>query len=147
MTRLLLSLAFLPSALANATPIHSTVIACGVGSEPDALVDTGLSSIGTPLEVSYYGGGDGEGACRATLHLRLSALASRSLVPRPRELAEELVPVAKAYGAKTCEIFVWLMDDVSHDADTVADDEACRRGEFRYDGGSWSTVEDDAPCW
>jgi hypothetical protein len=147
MTRLLLPLAFLSSALANATPIQSTALACSFGAvEPIALVDTGLSAIRTPLQVTYYGG-DGGRACHALLDLSLSELASRSLVPRPRELAEELVPVASAYGAKTCEIVVWVTDDLDLEADEFEDADACRRAEFSYDAGSWWAVGDEQPCW
>jgi hypothetical protein len=141
MTRLLLPLVLLFSALANATPIYGCPVI-----EPDALVDTGLSSIRAPLEVTYYGGGEDGGTCSALLALRVSTLPSRSLVPSPRELAEELVPVAKAYGAKTCEIAVWVTDDTDPEADDFAED-ACRRAEFRYDGSTWWAVGDEQPCW
>ena len=144
MTRLLLPLALVLSA-----SVQTAALACPV-IEPDALVDTGLSSIRTPLEVSYYGGDEGDGSggfCTAFLRLDLSALASRSLVPRPRELAEELVPVAKAYGAKTCEIAVWVNDDLHPEVDARADPDACRLAEFRYDGGSWWPLGDERPCW
>lgn len=33
------------------------------------------------------------------------------------------------------------------EADPERDGEVCQVGTFRYDGGSWSTVEDDRPCW
>lgn len=142
MTRLLLPLAFLLAALANATPIYSTALACPAAPPPVALVDSGLSSLRTPLEVRYEPGPDG-GTCYASLELLASALPSRSLVPRPRELAEELVPVAKAYGAKTCHVAVLVTDGTG----ASEDEDGCWRGEYRYGVGSWTEVEADHPCW
>jgi hypothetical protein len=55
--------------------------------------------------------------------------------------------VAKAYGAKTCEIVVWVMDDLHPDADDFEDPDACRSAEFRYDGGSWWAVGEEESCW
>jgi hypothetical protein len=109
----------------------------------EALVDVGLSSIRTALAVSIYA--LEEPFCDAMLALKLSTLPSRSVVPRPRELASELAPVAKAFGVKTCEITVWVADDT--DADFEDGDEECYRGEFRFDGASWRAAEDDEPCW
>jgi hypothetical protein len=51
--------------------------------------------------------------------------------------------VAKELGATTCSIAVWFDDP---EADPERDGEACQVGTFRYDGGSWSTVEEDGPC-
>jgi hypothetical protein len=109
----------------------------------EALVDVGLSSIRTALAVSIYA--LEETYCDAVLALKLSTLPSRSVVPRPRELASELAPAAKAFGAKSCEITVWVGDDT--DADFTDGDEECYRGQFRFDGASWRAVEDDEPCW
>ena len=111
----------------------------------EALVDVGLSSIRDALSVAVYDREGGDPYCRALLDLHLSALPSRSIVPRPREIASEVAPVAKAFGAKNCEIIVWVVDDT--DADFNDDDEECYRGEFRFDGASWWAVEDDEPCW
>jgi hypothetical protein len=141
-TRLALSFATYLSVLLLPDPTR----ACPV-VEPDALVDSGLSSIRTPIQVNYYGGGQDGGFCHARLALELSTLPSRNLVPRPRELAGELVPVAKAFGAKTCEIMVWVNDDLHPDVDALDDAESCRRAEFRYDGGSWWAIGDEQPCW
>ena len=101
----------------------------------EAIVDSGLSSIRSPLHVGVYGD-SADSCCHALLDLPLSTLPSRSLVPRPRELADELVPVMKAFGAKTCEVRVFAIDDRLPEEDRY-DEEACRRGEFRYDGSSW----------
>ena len=116
--------------------------------EYEALVDVGSSSIREPLYVATYAAGSGAGdvACRARIMLSDADVPSRRLVPRPRELAESVAPVASAFGAKTCEIMVW-MDASLLAGDGEPDPEECQRGTFRYDGGSWSTVEDDAPCW
>ena len=110
---------------------------------PRVLVDTGLSSIRTPIEV--YADRETD-ECHAMLKLSVQELPSRNLVPVPRELARELVPVAKAFGSKTCRISVWAIDDSAPDEDRYSE-EACRRGSFRYDGGSWSTIQDDGSCW
>jgi len=125
--------------LANPTPASS----CMVDSTPIALVDTGLSSIPTPLEVRVDPEGDG---CRASLSLTVSSLPSRRLVPAPRELAEQLVPIARAFGAKKCEIGVFVDDKEAPEAERFGTD-SCRRGEFRYDDGSWWAVGEDGPCW
>ena len=119
--------------------------ACPV-SVPDreALVDAGLSSIRDAISVAVYDR-EGDPYCQALLDLKLSALPSRSIVPRPREIAAEVAPVAKAYGAKNCAITVYVEDDT--DTDFADDEEECYRGEFRFDGASWWAVEDDAPCW
>ena len=109
----------------------------------EALVDVGLSSIRTALAVAIYD--FDETYCRASLDLPLSTLPSRSIVPRPREIASEVAPVAMAFGAKNCEITVWVMDDT--DADYSDHEEECYRGAFRFDGASWWAVEDDEPCW
>jgi hypothetical protein len=114
-----------------------------VDSTSSALVDTDLSSIRTPIEV-YIDREAGE--CNAMLKLAVAELPSRSLVPRPRELADRLVPVAKSFGVKTCEIGVWTYDDRAAEEERYSE-EACRRGKFRYDAVSWSELEDDRPCW
>jgi hypothetical protein len=125
-----------------ANPSHA--LSCLAEPErPRALVDTGLSSIRTPIEV--YADPETD-ECHAMLRLSVEALPSRNLVPVPRELARELVPVAKAFGARTCEIAVWTIDDGASEEERY-DEDACRRGSFRYDGGSWTTIEDDKPCW
>lgn len=137
MARLSLSLATCLILLAVSTPIQ----ACPM--EADAVIDVGLSSISTPLELGIFRGPDAT-YCSAWLVLDASALPSRSLVPRPRELAEELVPAAQAYGADTCEIVVLVSDDVESESGSDTDDDACWRGEFRYDGGSWSEIEEQS---
>jgi hypothetical protein len=139
MTRLALSLA-----TCLLLSIADAVLACPV--EPTALVEPGLSSISAPLQLAIYGGADA-GFCRAVLVLAVSELPSRRLVPRPRELAPDLVPVAEVYGAKTCEIVVLVQDDLASEADRDAADDACRRGEYRYQGDSWSELGADQPCW
>lgn len=111
----------------------------------EALVDVGLSSIRDALRVGIYDREGGDPYCQALLGLELSALPSRNVVPRPREIASEVAPVARAYGAKDCEITVWVIDDT--DSDYRDGDEECYRGEFRFDGTSWRSVEDDEPCW
>ena len=139
MTRSTLSLATYLVLLSIPNPVR----ACPV--DPNALVELGLSSISEPLQLAIYGDPD-PSFCRALLFLTASELPSRSLVPRPRELAQELVPVAKLYGAKSCEIVVLVRDDVEPEADRDVADDACQRGEFRFEGDAWWTVEDDAPC-
>jgi hypothetical protein len=116
---------------------------CPVDATPVALVDTGLSSIPTPIEVR--GGPDGSW-CRASLHLSVLTLPSRSLVPVPRELAEQLVPIARAFGMENCEIQIFT-DDESAPAEERYGPDSCRRGEFRYDDSSWWAVGQDGPCW
>ena len=123
----------------------STARACPVAPpDREALVDVEVSSIRLPLEVGVYDDPDAPW-CRALMALAPSALPSLRLVPRPRELAGDLAPVAEVFGVKTCMIMVW----VNGESDGAADEpsEECYVGEFRFDGGSWSTVEDDAPCW
>jgi len=113
----------------------------------EALVDVGSSSIREPLYVATYAGDEGEeDSCLARMALSLSDLPSRRLVPRPRELAEALAPVANAFGARTCAI-AGFVEDIPLADDAEPDPEACQSGTFRFDGDSWSTVEDDAPCW
>ncbi|HKA15021.1 MAG TPA: hypothetical protein VKH41_08395 [Myxococcota bacterium] len=124
-------------------PIASPAFACPVADPPLALVDTGLSSIATPIEV--YGDPDG-GSCSALLQLAVESLPSRSLVPRPHELAEQLVPVAREFGAKTCEISVWTLDDGLPDDERYSE-EACRSGTFRYAERTWWAVGEDERCW
>ena len=144
------SLILVCACLCSPVPMNAEVIACGVGREgpiQEALVDSGLSSIRAPIHVVVQGHPP-DAYCDATLELSLSALPSRRLVPRPRELARELVGMAKAFGVRTCAIEVWLNDDVSRDAaERVPDDEACRNGMYRFDGGSWSEVIDDRSCF
>jgi hypothetical protein len=140
-TRLSLSLATYLFVLAIPNPTRS----CPVFPTAEALVDAGLSSIATPLEVACFDGSEGA-YCHASLDLKVSTLASRHLVPEPSELAEQLVAVAQAFGAKTCEIRVWVIDDLDPEADRYAKD-ACRTGEFRYEGRSWWAVGDEQPCF
>jgi hypothetical protein len=140
MTRLTLSLAAWFCALIASNPAR----ACPVDATATALVDTGLSALSEPLVFMTYGRPEAS-RCRAVLLLRISALASRRLVPRPRELAELLVPVASAYGVQSCDIFVDAFDDTVPAAERT-DEDSCWTGEFRYDGGSWSEVEADQPC-
>src|SRR5262245_17228786 len=124
-----------------ANPIPA--LSCFFETSPFALVDTGLSSIATPIEVR----GDPDGSwCRASLNLSVLSLPSRSLVPAPRELAEQLVPIARVLGAKACEIRVFTDDESAPDEERYGQD-ACRRGEFRYDGSTWWAVGEDGPCW
>jgi hypothetical protein len=129
--------------------LSSPANACFAMPDPEyeALVDVGSSSIRKALYVATWAAdtGEGDAACRAHMVLSEADVPSRRLVPRPRELAESVAPVASAFGAKTCEITVWLDDSLL--AGDTSDPEECQRGTFRYDGGSWSTVEDDAPCW
>jgi hypothetical protein len=75
--------------------------ACPISPPPTALVDTGRSSLDADLQVWIEGEGE-EASCGALLSVPLSKVPSRSQVPRPRELASELVPVARSYGAKVC---------------------------------------------
>ncbi|TMA35824.1 MAG: hypothetical protein E6J87_02460 [Deltaproteobacteria bacterium] len=123
----------------------SAARACPVMTpDREALVDVEVSSIRLPLEVGVYDDPDAPW-CAAGMELAPSALPSLRLVPRPRELAGELAPVAKVLGAKTCTIMVWLNGE-SDGAATVPSEE-CYVGEFRFDGASWSQVEDDRSCW
>lgn len=127
-------------------PLSRPAAACFVAREPtnQALVDVGLSSIAEPLRVATYR--DSEGAVSCVAYLTLADLPSWRLAPRPREIAGSLEPVAKAFGAETCEISV-VLEDLVRTADDEMDPDGCQQGTFRYAGGSWSTVEDDAPCW
>jgi hypothetical protein len=129
-------------------PLPGASSACFIAPEPEALVDIGLSSIRTPLEVSWFGA-PGDRSCAATLNLSVSTLPSRSLAPRPREIAEELAPVAAIGGAERCSIRVWVVDDIDPGAEDAGepDPDQCWIGEFRFDGGSWWSVEEDATCW
>ena len=107
----------------------------------EALVDAGSSSIREPIHVTVYGDGD---YCYALRDLPHAAVPSRSLVPRPRDLADEVAPVMQAFGVRACTIEVRSADDAG--GPDARDEGGCRRGEFRFSGGSWSTVEDDASC-
>jgi len=135
--------------------ISELSVACPVMGEPtvEALVDAGLSSIRTPLRLTVYRRDDDPsgGVCIASLDLALSELPSRRLVPRPRELADAVAPVAEVFGVKSCAIGVSVEDDldraVATDSEPEPDGEDCRRGIFEFDGSSWSEVEDDASCW
>lgn len=138
MTRIGLSLASCLLVLSTSSPAR----ACPVDPFAEAFADAGLSSISTPLEVQLYGDPDAA-RCRARLLLDVSMLASRSLVPRPRELAEGLVPVARAYGAQSCAIFVEEFDGM---AEGAARSGECRTVEFRYADGAWWPAGDEEPC-
>jgi len=108
-------------------------------SHQEVLVDTGLSSIREPIAVRVYGNGEYQN-CHAVLDLLRAAPPSRSLVPRPSELARELAKVMEVLRVATCWVEVWWADDGE------PEERECLAAEFRFDGGSWSTVEDDRPC-
>jgi len=121
--------------------------ACGfVSLPPTAVVDTGRSSIDADLEVRIDGSGD-DASCSALLEIPLSKLPSRSVIPRPRELASELIPVARSYGATICQLVVWVLDDTETAGDVDGDSDACWSGSFRYDSDFWRVETEDAPCW
>jgi hypothetical protein len=120
--------------------------ACSIAApDREALVDVGLSSIREALRVGVWDREGGDPYCQASLDLELSTLPSRSIVPRPREIASELAAAARAYGAKECEITVWVTDDTN--TDYSDDEDQCYRGEYRFDGASWWAIAGDEPCW
>ena len=120
--------------------------ACSIAApNREALVDVRLSSIREALRVGVWDRAGGDPYCQASLDLSLSTLPSRSIVPRPRELASELAAAARAYGAKECGITVRVMDDTDTDFDDGEDE--CYRGEYRFEGASWWAVAGDEPCW
>ena len=118
-------------------------LSCLVEETPFALVDTGLSSIATPIEVRAD---PDRRWCYASLSLSVLSLPSRSIVPVPRELAGQLVPIARAFGATKCRISVFTDDENAPGEERYGKD-ACRTGEFRYDGSTWWAVGEDGPCW
>ena len=79
-------------------------------------------------------------SCHAVLNLLRAAPPSRNLVPRPSELARELAKVMEVLRVATCSVEVWWADDGE------PEERECLAAEFRFSGGSWSTVEDDRPC-
>jgi hypothetical protein len=129
---------------AAAFPSPARSLSCGGSPEAEAVVGLDLSAIEEDVELSIYGRGD-DRVCHASLWLSLSKLASRSLVPRPREIAEDIAPAARSYGAETCAVTVWFEDD-GPDADPE-DPDQCWTGVYRYDGDFWRAETEDDTCW
>jgi hypothetical protein len=127
---LLGSYALLPAQAAHGCPVAST--------SQQVLVDAGLSSIRDPIWVGIYDGE--EKYCAAMLDLPLSAVPSRSQVPRPSELGDALAPVASVLGVRRCRVDVLFVDGERDEID-------CQRATLGFGAdGSWSLVEDDRPC-